>query len=127
MVGKWLNHWWPDQIPDAFFLVPAVLFVGYLLLHLLYFILRAPRIDSEMLCAGVAGYLRLGFLWALADILTAWLVPESFFFSVGPEASHVMKGFTALYYSYITLTTVGYGDIVPVSGVVRMLAMSGAD
>lgn len=33
-----------------------------------------------------------------------------------------MQGFTALYFSLITLATVGYGDIVPVAGVVRMLA-----
>ena len=33
-----------------------------------------------------------------------------------------MKGFTALYFSFITLCTVGYGDIAPVSGSARMLA-----
>jgi hypothetical protein len=36
---------------------------------------------------------------------------------------HFMKGFTAVYFSFITLSTVGYGDIAPVSGVLRMLTM----
>ena len=34
-----------------------------------------------------------------------------------------MKGFTAIYCSFITLCTIGYGDIVPASGAARMLAM----
>ena len=33
-----------------------------------------------------------------------------------------MDGFTALYFSFITLSTVGYGDIAPVSKAARMLA-----
>jgi len=123
MVGKWVNHWLPDLVPDWTFLAPALLFCVFVVLRLLRFILRAPRVDSEVLCAGVAGYLMLGLLWSLLYILTARLVPDSFAFTVSPVGSQSMKGFTALYYSLITLTTVGYGDIVPLSGTARMLAM----
>ena len=34
-----------------------------------------------------------------------------------------MDRFNALYFSFTTLSTVGYGDIIPLSGVARMLAM----
>ena len=34
-----------------------------------------------------------------------------------------MDGFTGLYFSFTTLSTVGYGDILPVSSAARMLAM----
>lgn len=34
-----------------------------------------------------------------------------------------MKGFTALYFSFVTLSTVGYGDIAAVSNPARLLAM----
>jgi len=37
-----------------------------------------------------------------------------------------MRGFRSLYFSYATLTTVGYGDIIPVSGGARMLAIAEA-
>jgi len=123
LIGKWVNHWRPDLAPPWLFLAPALLFCLFVVLHLMRFILRAPRVDSEVLCAAVAGYLMLGLVWAGAYVFTAQLVPGSFVFSVGPAPSDSMKGFTALYYSVITLTTVGYGDVVPVSGPARMLAM----
>ena len=123
LVGKWVNHWRPVLVPDWMFLVPAVLFVLLLLTQTLRFILLSPRVNSEVLCAGVAGYLLLGLLWGFAYILVARLNPEAFTFTAGPASGHLMKGFTAIYYSFITLCTVGYGDIVPSSGAARMLAM----
>jgi hypothetical protein len=123
LAGKWLNHWFPDLVPAWVFLAPGILFVIFVIAHLLRFILRARRIDSEVLCAGVATYLMLGLLWAFGYILVARLVPDAFAFGTGPDSSHIMKGFTALYFSFITLSTVGYGDIAPVSGAARMLAM----
>ena len=124
LVGKWVNHWLPTLVPDWMFLVPAVLFVLLLLTQTLRFILLSPRVNSEVLCAGVAGYLLLGLLWSFAYILVARLSPEAFTFTAGPASGHLMKGFTAIYYSFITLCTVGYGDIVPASGAARMLAMT---
>jgi hypothetical protein len=123
LVGKWVNHFRPDLAPAWVFLVPSLLFVLFLIAHLLRFILHAPRIDSEVLCAGVATYLMLGLLWGVAYILVARLTPGAFSFTAGPVASQVMQGSTAIYFSFITLCTVGYGDIVPVSGAARMLAM----
>jgi hypothetical protein len=121
LVGKWVNHYRPDLAPPWVYLVPSILFVVFLVLHLLHFILRAPRVDSEVICAGVVGYLLIGLLWALAYILVGRLVPEAFVFSTGPESGHQMHGFTAVYFSFTTLCTVGYGDIVPLAGVARML------
>ena len=37
-----------------------------------------------------------------------------------------MKGFNGLYYSFITLSTVGYGDITPVANAAKMLAAAEA-
>jgi len=126
LVGKWLDHWQPDLVPDWSFQVPAVLFVAFVIAHMLRFILRAPHVNSEVLSAGVAGYLLVGWLWALAYTLVAQLSPAAFAFSTGPAADHAMKGFTALYFSFITLSTVGYGDVTAVSNPARMLAMAEA-
>jgi hypothetical protein len=126
LIGKWMNHLRPDMIPEAVFLIPAILFIMFVIAHMFGFIFRSPRVDSEVLCAGIAGYLLLALLWAFAYTLAAGLVPDSFVFSAGTASGHVMKGFTALYFSFVTLCTVGYGDIVPASETARAMAMTEA-
>jgi hypothetical protein len=123
LVGKWLNHFWPEQVPPELFITAALIFVTFVITRLLAYIVRAPRVNSEVLCAGIAAYLMLGFVWALAYIVVGRLVPDAFTFSVPANSGHTMQGFTAFYFSFITLTTVGYGDITPVAPAARMLAI----
>jgi hypothetical protein len=123
VAGRWGNHIWPESISPEAGLIPALLFIVFVVLHLLRFILGAPRVNSEVLCAGIASYLMLGLLWAAAYVLVGRLVPNSFVFTAGPVAGQSMVGFNGLYFSFVTLSTVGYGDIVPVSPAARLLAI----
>jgi ion channel len=126
LVGEWLSYWRPDLTSSVVIRGGGLLFIGFVVLEFLRFILRAPRVDFEVLCAGIATYLMLGLLWSFAYILVDRLVPDSFIFTVGPVSSRSMNDFNALYFSFTTLSTIGYGDIIPVSGVARMLAMAEA-
>jgi hypothetical protein len=126
LAGTWINHFQLDVVPKEFTLVGGVVFVAFVVVRLLDFILRAPRVDSEVLCAAIATYLMLGLLWAFAYELEARLAPAAFSFTAAADLNRSMSGFEALYFSFSTLTTVGYGDIVPVSRVARMLAMAEA-
>ena len=121
-IGKWVNHFRPDWVPTEVFLVTGLLFVIFVVAHLLGFILRAPRVNSEVLCAGISTYLLLGLSWSFAYLLVAQLAPDAFFLNNGTTTGHSLHGADAFYFSLITLSTVGYGDIIPVSNVARMLA-----
>ena len=123
LVGEWLSYGWPGRSLSVVVFASGLLFIGFVVLEFLRFILRAPRVDFGVFCAGIATYLMLGLLWSFAYILVDHLVPNSFVFTVGPDSSHSMNHFNALYFSFTTLSTVGYGDIVPVSGAARMLAI----
>jgi voltage-gated potassium channel len=126
LAGKWINHFRPDLLHPAIFLAAAVVFFAFVITRLLAFIMRAPRVDANVLCAGVAGFLMLALLWVPAYAAVARLNPHAFTLPAGPDAPATLNGFSALYFSVITLCTVGYGDITPLSPVARMLAMTEA-
>jgi hypothetical protein len=120
VVGKWLNHWNPDLVSPTIYYAACLLFLVYVIWDLLQFIFQSPQVDSEVMSAGVVVYLILGLLWAFAYSLINQLVPNSFIMN-SSQAS--FDGFTSMYFSFITLATMGYGDIVPVSIPARMLSM----
>jgi len=65
-------------------------------------------------------------LWTVAYWLVAQMNPNAFAFNPAGGTQQTMAGFDALYFSFITLSTVGYGDITPVSKIARWLAAAEA-
>src|SRR5882757_7405075 len=121
IVGRWINHFRPDLAPPPVFLVAGLALIAFVVANLLRFVLRAPSVNVEVLCASISAYLMLGLLWTVAYWLVDQLIPGSFAFNPN-EGRQSIHGFNAFYFSFVTLSTVGYGDITPVSKVARMLA-----
>src|SRR5258705_3846101 len=120
IAGRWINHFRPDLAPPPVFLVAGLALIAFVVANLLRFVLRAPSVNTEVLCASISAYLMLGLLWTVAYWLVAQVNPNAFGFNTGPKET--MSGFNAFYFSVITLSTVGYCDITPVSRVARWLA-----
>ena len=118
-----MNYWRPELLIYVVIRGAGLLFIGFVVVQLLRFIAYASRGDSEVLCAAIAGYLLSGLAWSPAYALVSRLDPNSFVFTLGPKSGQSMNGFTGLYFSFITLSTVGYGDIIPASEMARMLAI----
>lgn len=75
------------------------------------------KADGDALAGAIFGYFLLAFFWAaLFGALESW-APGSFALSdVGDAAGQF------LYFSLVTITTLGYGDILPLSNAARILA-----
>jgi hypothetical protein len=113
-VASWLRPV-PQVWVDATSLLSLVLFV----VLVLWQTLRAGPVTLHRIQGAVAAYLLLGVIWAYAYSILSLLRPGAF-----SGAVHAADGPRAwLYYSFVTLTTVGYGDVLPVHPAARSLAM----
>lgn len=79
---------------------------------------RRPAVDLQTLVATVAAYLMVGMMFAFTYSLIALLTQVSTF-----GDGNVDSLSSQLFFSFTTLTTTGYGNIVPVSSAVQSLAI----
>lgn len=101
------------------------LFFGFTVAVILRNIFADTAITGDKVFGAVCGYLLAAGMWADVYALTELLVPESFETSsqLARELSS-WHGRTALfdYFSLVTLTTMGYGDVTPVRPPATVLA-----
>jgi hypothetical protein len=116
---------------DAFFALPTMDVLNYLatitctvlfcIVVLARVLMKGP-ITFRRIQGAIAAYLLLGLAWANAYELIEYLSPGSF-----TEAFRDAGRFSSwLYFSFVTLATLGYGDITPVHPAARSLAVAEA-
>lgn len=87
------------------------------------FALRARVIDAEHVCAALSAYLLGGLLFGVLHWATAIAWPGSYGEASAAGAPPGFTLSTAIYYSFVTLATLGYGDVTPKTDVARGLAV----
>jgi hypothetical protein len=102
---------------------PIIAFVSF---TMRYVNERGP-VTSQRVQAAVAAYLLITIAFALGYMLISFLIPESFNFpDKPPEIGDPGFGYIFHYFSICTITTLGYGEIVPVHPFARTLATTEA-
>jgi len=122
MAVRWMAFFTPTfalQVWAGAWSLAAILMIAAILLVQVF---RQGPVNSYRLMGAVAVYLLFGVGWAHAYHLTGLLHPGSFNTPPG-EVPSVLDW---VYFSFITLSTVGYGDITPVRPIARTLAMGEA-
>ncbi len=77
---------------------------------------RRDRVTLDTVFAALSGYYLLGYTWAIAYTLLDTVSPGSF-------SAVLTNPGDAFYFSFITMLSVGYGDIVPISAGGRALVV----
>jgi hypothetical protein len=98
----------------------ACLALGLFTFVVLARVFAPAPVTSYRLVGAVVAYLLVGLTWAYIYDLLEVVHPGSFNTAHGGMAEGSYP--TVLYYSFVTLTTVGYGDITPVSAAARALS-----
>jgi hypothetical protein len=88
--------------------------------------LRPGRIDGYRVMGGIAGYLLIGLTWAFAYHLLVQQSPAAFHFEPGVASNLPRQPSHLIYFSFITLTTVGFGDIHPVTPAAQAVTIAEA-
>jgi len=98
--------------------IGIVLFLGYAVVSILFYLGRQKEVTADMIMAGASEYVLIAILWAWLYLLIETVYPGSF-----SVAGAKMDRSGLLYFSFVTLTTTGYGDILPISVQARSLAV----
>ena len=101
-------------------LVVEIAFCSMTLVFTLQHVISGRVVDLNRIIGAICAYLLLGVTLAMVNMLVALYVPGSFNgLSSEPGAAHSLA---LIYYSFVTLSTLGYGDITPASPLARVLA-----
>ncbi|HKQ97800.1 MAG TPA: ion channel [Candidatus Polarisedimenticolia bacterium] len=119
IVLEWAAHLHPTLSLKVAGVLASLLFVSYITWHVIRRVLRQGTITVHRIIGAMAAYLLLGFAFAEAGRLLDLVVPGSYTaYSGGGD-----KRIDLYYFSFVTLTTVGYGDVLPIHPLARSLAV----
>ena len=108
----------PDVRPAVLAFWAAIAFLNAA--FALRFSMRPARVDSEHIFAALSAYLLGGIFFGVLYHAVEHAWPGSF---AASGASGGLSLYDGIYLSFVTLATLGYGDVVPVSEVARGLAI----
>jgi hypothetical protein len=121
----WVSRFYPSlfllSLSSIFSVVTSLLYARIVLLVMF----RQGPVTWSRIQGGICVYLLLGLAWASAYQLIEQLHPGSFHFV--SEPTDIDQATSKLvYFSFATLTTVGFGDVLPVAPFARSLAIAEA-
>ena len=104
-----------------------VVMFGVIIVVIFNDVLKRSEVDMDAVLGACCVYLLVGLAWESVYTLVEWQIPNSFALPSGTQASGVGLDLMSIqadlmYFSLITMTTIGYGDITPISPPARILS-----
>ncbi|MBU1156940.1 MAG: potassium channel family protein [Proteobacteria bacterium] len=124
------DYHWHRNITMVLGCVSFVGFLGIVIFSILKDVMTQKEVSFDTISGSLNGYLLIGMMWGFAyqAVESAW--PGSFAIA---EGVHKLAGVSAyvgpqlsslFYFSFVTITTTGYGDITPLSTIAGQLAIT---
>ncbi|MEA1898308.1 MAG: ion channel [Bacteroidota bacterium] len=115
----WLSDLLHLPLLESISQLVVVLFFIIIVLKLLIQIAGSKKVDSTVILDSISGYLLMGVLFTFLSVFINHMYPSAFYFP--GEGNHNISDL--MYFSFVTLTTLGYGDILPILPQARSLAL----
>jgi voltage-gated potassium channel Kch len=113
------------QLLELIALTGTAMFLCYIAWLILSDILHARLVTFDIIAGGISVYLLFGNVCGVIYAIIARLDPGAFNIpeaTAGFIAENISDVGSAMYFSFVTLTTLGYGDITPINAFARALA-----
>jgi len=110
-----------ERVPIAIALGYSIL-ISVSIIFMIATLIQERKVDADVVMGGISIYLLIGVLWSLFYQIIDTLVPNAF--NYGGLGVHEHQDL--LYYSFVTLTTLGYGDIIPANDFSRSFSTAEA-
>lgn len=104
----------PEGMVQMLYLTLA-LFFAFTVAQVLAYVLRSGVVTSDRICAAISAYILLALLWTSIYVFLDATTPGSFDVGGVSDVKRPLEWADFLFFSFTTLTTTGYGNIVPVS------------
>ena len=117
LAGLWGNRLDPSLVRPGWQVVSFLTATVLLTVMVLAQVFSSGRVTLSRILGAVAAYLLLGLVWVGAYHLVELAQPAAFAGLAAGDPQHL------IYFSFVTLTTTGYGDVTPLHPAARSLAM----
>ncbi|MEE9605135.1 MAG: potassium channel family protein, partial [Candidatus Scalindua sp.] len=90
----------------------GIAFIAFLVAVILSFIFGEQEVTSNVIYGAIVVYLLIAIMWAFVFSVLESIHPGSF--AIGESQIEAGRSLF-IYYSFVTITTLGYGDITPIT------------
>jgi hypothetical protein len=115
----WLGVFLENSFLQIFGAILQIIFWAYILVIILSRLVRARKVTRDTIMGAACAYFLIGFAWSFVFFVVEFVSPGAFSFP-HPGARGIKE---FIYFSFVTLTTLGFGDITPVSDPARSLTV----
>lgn len=107
-----------SQLAQVFFCFVAAALI-------LRFVMRTTRVNDDVVFAALSVYLLFGLIFGFIYFMVEQACPGSLLHNVTSASFEGgIRLSQAIYFSFVTLATLGYGDIIPANDIIRSLAIT---
>jgi len=110
LASLWSQYFYQNKGIAVFGMIAGALFIALVIANLLGFILKAEAVNREIIYAAMLLYLLAALMWAFVYTVIELVDPASFNIDLSRPQEYLS---VFQYYSFVTITTLGYGDITP--------------
>ena len=110
LISLWLQYFHQSNLVFAIGRICGILLLIMVIINTLAFIFKSEDVTIEVIYAAILVYLLMALMWSFVYVLLDLINSASFNVALIPGQSYQMR---FIYYSFVTITTLGYGDITP--------------